>query len=321
MGAGKKANKRARIGFEIADKHLKNLSSIDGSEQVLNQIEQNYAGSMALQSQGAAAANAAYDSQNDALGMMRSAAQGNAPSAAALQMQAGNDAAMRSNLALGAAGRGGSGAGLRTAMQRNAEMQAQNLQATGALRAQEMAQARGMYGQMAGDMRNQGIGLQTAGMSAAMQNTGARQSVVLANQTAAENQEARRMAVAGQAQAEMARYDNMIMGGIGAGLSALGAAAPLIKSDKRAKENVAPAEKSIGKMLGALAAKEYDYKAEHNIPGRHVGVMAQDLEKSELGSKFVKEGADGVKRVDYGAMAPTLLASQVMLYKKLQEKK
>ncbi len=113
------------------------------------------------------------ENQNQALNMMRDAAQGNAPSAAALQMKAGTDAAMRSQLALAAGARGASAlAGAQyNAAGNNAALNQQNTQQTGILRAQEMAQARGAFGQQAGDMRNQDAqqrsqDLQARGMSA-----------------------------------------------------------------------------------------------------------------------------------------------------------
>jgi hypothetical protein len=55
-------------------------------------------------------------------------------------------------------------------------------------------------------------------------------------------------------------------------------------------------------------AKDYDYKDPANGEGRRRGVMAQDLERSEVGKVFVREGPDGLKRVDTGGLTLALVA-------------
>lgn len=102
----------------------------------------------------------ARQSQADALGMMQTAAQGNAPSAAAQQMAIGNADAMRAQLsaAAGARGAGAMGAAGYNAAQMGGQMTAQNVAQTGMLRAQEMAQARDAYMQGASGMRGQDYG-------------------------------------------------------------------------------------------------------------------------------------------------------------------
>lgn len=85
----------------------------------------------------------------DALGMMREAAMGTRPSVAQLQMKEGMDDAIRSQQALSASARGPQALGM-AQYQQGANtagiQQATNAQ-TGQLRAQEMAQALGQYGQ------------------------------------------------------------------------------------------------------------------------------------------------------------------------------
>ncbi len=106
----------------------------------------------------------ARGSQADALGMMRDAAMGNAPSVAQMQQQRGMQDAMSSQLALQAGARGASGlaqagynaAGNVAALQRGGAMD------NSMLRASEMANARGAYGQMGTAMRGQDY--QGAGM-------------------------------------------------------------------------------------------------------------------------------------------------------------
>lgn len=112
-------------------------------------------------------------SQLQALDLQRRAALGQAPSAAAQQMQAGTNAAMASQMALAAGARGQAGiaqAGYQAAGN-NAALNAQNTQQTGILRAQEMAQARGAYGDQSnslrqGDAQQRQQDLMARGMSA-----------------------------------------------------------------------------------------------------------------------------------------------------------
>lgn len=79
-----------------------------------------------------------------------------------------------------------------------------------------------------------------------------------------------------------------LLGMLGFGLQA----APLMFSDRRLKENI----KKVGKTDDGLNVYTYNYKGN---PLRHMGVMAQEVEK-------VKPGAvgeiGGFKAVDYGAL-------------------
>ncbi len=99
-------------------------------------------------------------------------------------------------------------------------------------------------------------------------------------------------------------------------LLSAGAQAATMASDKNVKENVSP----IQNMLDKLTPYEYDYKEDSGYDDgeKHIGVMAQDLEKSDLGSEFVDKDTEGTKTVDYGQMASTLLASNVDLHKRIK---
>lgn len=76
--------------------------------------------------------------------------------------------------------------------------------------------------------------------------------------------------------------------GLLGGLFGLGSA--LIMSDKRSKTDIKP----IGRLY------EFRYKGEKKRGKPHVGVMAQEVEKSH--PEAVMTGSDGMKRVDYGAL-------------------
>jgi len=78
------------------------------------------------------------------------------------------------------------------------------------------------------------------------------------------------------------------------GLFGLGAAG-IMASDKRVKEDVEPAGK-----VGGHNVYSYRYKGKFDDGRRHVGVMAQEVEKKRPDA--VLTGNDGVKRVNYGAL-------------------
>jgi len=102
---------------------------------------------------------------------------------------------------------------------------------------------------------------------------------------------------------------------VGTGISA----AAMFASDERVKEDVQ--DFSAGDFLDSLAPKKFKYKdpSKHGV-GSQVGVMAQDLEKTEAGSKMVSQGQDGVKMVDYNKAGPAMLASMADLHKRLKKK-
>lgn len=97
-----------------------------------------------------------------------------------------------------------------------------------------------------------------------------------------------------------------IMGGVGeaanAGASAIGplaAAAPALAalSDMRAKRNIRPL--GLDAMPG-VPLVEFEYLEGLGAAGKHVGVLAQDLER--VSPRHVSERADGLKVVDYSFM-------------------
>jgi hypothetical protein len=87
-------------------------------------------------------------------------------------------------------------------------------------------------------------------------------------------------------------------------------------SDPAAKEDVR-------EMMGELRPYEYSYKPRAQAfgapPGRHVSVMADDLERSPLGAEMVgRDPASGYKTVDYLRGLPAMLAGIADLNGRLQ---
>lgn len=107
-------------------------------------------------------------------------------------------------------------------------------------------------------------------------------------------------------------FNTSVMGTAGSGAGAA------IASDRRVKKNITEADTQD--FLNTLTpyAWEYINPAKHGH-GTHIGVMAQDLLRSELGQQFVKSDAEGVLYVDYLAMTSTLLTCILNLHTRLQE--
>ena len=91
-------------------------------------------------------------------------------------------------------------------------------------------------------------------------------------------------------------------------------------SDINMKTNISPGSGEVESFLDALNSYKYEYKDE-NAPGADagtfVGVMAQDLEKTAMGSSFVKDTPNG-KMVDYGHGLAAILASQANIHDRLR---
>ncbi|MBM3091613.1 tail fiber domain-containing protein [Ensifer sp. T173] len=86
---------------------------------------------------------------------------------------------------------------------------------------------------------------------------------------------------------------NQKQAGIGSVLGGL--AGMFTLSDKTAKKDI----EKVGELKGH-GLYEYSYRGQHNDGKRHIGVMAQDVEKKRPDA--VRKGSDGLRRVDYGAL-------------------
>lgn len=124
-----------------------------------------------------------------------------------------------------------------------------------------------------------------------------------------------------RADARNERYASGLLSGVSSGLYKTGRAYADDDddddddtSDRRAKTDVRPADAKVQSFLDALRAHDYRYKRpDVDGPGRRVSVMAQELEKSELGRRMVDEAPDGTKQVDYRRGLATMLASMATM--------
>lgn len=264
----------------------------------------------------------------DALGLMRDAAYGRAPSAAQVQMGHGINDSIAAQTAMANSARGG-GAGIalaqRNAATQGAAMQQQGVAQSAQLRAQEMAQARGAYSQAAvaqraQDLQAQGLDAQSAMQQAALEdaqrarndqyqlgyeNLGAN---ALNNQLNADTQVyGADRGVSVQQSAQQAQQTGAFASAAGTVLGGLA----MSVSDARLKEGIVPLSEneSTGHMLDQVKPYRYGYKnPARDGEGLHYGVMAQDLEKSPVGASIVQDTPEG-KMIDLRKANGVLLAS------------
>lgn len=85
---------------------------------------------------------------------------------------------------------------------------------------------------------------------------------------------------------------------------------PTATSDRRSKGSVS--REGARDMLRKAPAYSYEYKPDERgptaPPGRHLGVMAQDLLRSPIGRSFVEKDPDGRLRVNYGQGLGAMMA-------------
>jgi hypothetical protein len=136
---------------------------------------------------------------------------------------------------------------------------------------------------------------------------GAEQAGSIAGETARVAAEFKPKEIKAGLQAAEAAASAATTGGLlqlGGTLLAVGAVA---FSDEHVKENIRSVESSdeFEEFLNAISAKTYDYKEEFKEDarapggeGKHLGIIAQDLEDSELGREMLVKGSDGILGFD-----------------------
>jgi len=276
------------------------------------------------------------DQQTALMGALQARAAGTAPSAAELQMRQGLDQQMAAQQSLAAGARGISPAlAQRLAAQGTAQAQGGYNQQAGILRAQEQAQAEQAFAQALAGARGQDMSLASQQANVGLQNRaqddaaanafygqqlGIGQAGVsnalglgqLQNQANIANLQAQSGILQGNQNANMNLLTGVAQGGAD-GVAALSG----MLSDERAKENVKEGAKPVREFLDALQAVKYDYKK--GLGGDRkdvVGIMAQDLEKSEEGRRMVSEHG-GLKHVDPNRALFMALAASADLNKRL----
>lgn len=106
--------------------------------------------------------------------------------------------------------------------------------------------------------------------------------------------------------------DKQLLGGV------IGAGATLL-SDENQKTAVRSGASKASNFLDTLSAKEFNYKpSAGQAPGKKVGVMAQDLEKSAVGKQMVKDTPTG-KAIDVAQGLGAVLAATAEMNQRLKK--
>lgn len=250
------------------------------------------------------------------------------PSVAEQQMNRGLNQNMSQAMAMMAAQRGqNAGGSMRQIANQRAMMGQQGVADAGVMRAQEQMGAENTLGQLLAGMRGQDIGVASGNAQLGMQQRQMNDdmtkyymaqglNLAQAQQQAAMDLERLRVQQnIGANQIQAQSYENARKGNSDL-LSMVGSFVGM--SDERVKKDIRSAEGDTYSFLDALNASRYSYKDEKHGKGERVSVMAQELERSELGKAFVKETSEG-KAVDYAKGLGTMLAAQSSLHKRLKK--
>lgn len=97
----------------------------------------------------------------------------------------------------------------------------------------------------------------------------------------------------------------------------LGGAA-IMHSDEALKTNIKDAGRMVDEALSQLAAKHYSYKDEKHGKGARIGILAQDMERSEVGRSIVLDAEDG-KALDVNKALSLSLAANARLHQRLSK--
>lgn len=294
LRAGLGLSREGMIDRSDARRRDRRLPMFDEDPNMMPQFGEAAAGGME-------AMNAARGQQNEALGLMRGAAMGQAPSEAEAMMAAANQQNVVNQMGMAAQGRGGNLAGqARQASAMGAASAMGTANQAAALRAQEMAAARNAYGSMSSGMADQGMQqyMGSMGMSA---DYGLGQRGLDLQQ----------------------RQGNRDFGlGIMGGITGMGEAAGkvgMMFSDEDLKTNIRPGEMAASRAIGAVQPVTFQYKSpEYGQPGQLPGILAQDLEKTPEGAALVTNTPLG-KGVDTNAGLGLALAASAEQEQRLRE--
>jgi hypothetical protein len=114
----------------------------------------------------------------------------------------------------------------------------------------------------------------------------------------------------------MAQQSQAGMGALGS--AAIAGATIYAASDVRAKKNVELAPEEIDDFLSNLTGYKYSYKdPERYGKGERIGVMAQDMNKSNLGKEAVVKDEEGMMGIDGSKALSAILASLGQLNDKI----
>lgn len=243
-----------------------------------------------------------YKSSQDALALTKAAAEGNAPSAAQGVLQKGLDQGISAQMAMANSASPSQSMGAQKRALDNAAMMTQDTaNQASVLRANEMATARQAYNSSAQALYAQNTaaaqgygGMRNDSMSAAM---GTQAAMFGDNIKADAN--------------ATSSITSAVSGAIGG----------FKFSDKKLKKDIhEPTEEDIDQFLEAVRPMLYKYKdpsgAHGKTPGKHLGIIAQELEKTNVGKSLVVDTPQG-KAIDLPSTVGTLLATSARMHDRL----
>jgi len=272
---------------------------------------------------------------------LQSVIDGQAPSVAQMQGQRAAAENMAAQMSLAAGARGSNMALARRQAAANVgQLNARAGLDAALVRAQESATARGQLGGVLQQARGADLGLATeqAGLQqqAASANLGAdlqsrgmdlteqsnlRRDTLAASQI---EQDAGKTAYdSAQRSAERENDAWRDLENAGTSMISMGASSKGSRttSDRRVKTGIADESPSaLMEFLGAIKPSAFNYRdpAKHGEGRRH-GVMAQDLERSEIGKSLVRDDEDGVKVIDVPKAVGAMLAATSFLHGRMRK--
>jgi hypothetical protein len=257
------------------------LAGLQGSRPVISQND--YAGNAQQYGQMGLAG------QQNAMNMFAAQAAGQGPSLGRQLLVQGTEQNNRAALGLMGQARGGNLAG--------AYSQALGAQSGANANLQQQAAGVGLQEQLAGQQAYAGMANQMAGQGLAYDQLGLQNALGQDQNSLGWYSAKRGMDM----QASQNRFNrNMQIGGmVLGGVSALGQMVGGAASDVRAKEDMQPV--SAADAAAQVQPLAYRYKPGMGLPeGQQIGVSAQQLAGTPLGSTLVGQGPDGMLRVDGG---------------------
>lgn len=271
--------------------------------------------------------------QQGYLDMLKAGAEGTGPSVVDMQLKAATDRNLSSAAALAGSARGVNPALAQRQLQMNQANINQQAAGQGAVaRLQETMAMRDAYGQALSGVRGQDFQSSALGMQQQQMNDemiryyeglgfSTDQASFMAQQ-ALEQLRVQEALGTDASRTSLSESRNSLGGELlGAATSAGGAiGAALAMSDERSKKDVKDGTAAAQAFMDALEAKGYLYKnpsAPGAAPGPQVGVMAQDLEASPMGSQMVVNTPAG-KMVEPASGFPAVLASLSNLNERLK---
>lgn len=258
---------------------------------------------------------------------------GKTPSVAEMQMRQGQDAAMQQALAMRASARGVNAAvAQQQAADQMAALSQQAVGQTAQMRAQEQMQAEQALGSQLAGMRGQDLSQEQLSLQTQLQQQQMNDALVMKYLDAGLTMQQAQLQAQVDLEKARVEQENVKRGqraGMVGGLMEAGAKAGTViamsGSDMRIKADIRGGKKDVQEFLDALEAKSWLYKDQERFgKGKHVGIMAQDAEKTKLGASMVEHDKDGTKLLDMRkgfGLALAGLAEVNQRLKKLEKKR